>query len=250
METFHIRPLDEADHARRRDALIARVRRAAPFADVREVGSTAIPGAIGKGDLDVLARCDADRFAALCDALDRVLSFDPDQLHDASYRGYVGSVDGVEAGSVQATITGCAYDTFTAFHERLLAEPALVEAYNRLKRAWDGRPMDGYRVAKAAFIERVLAGPEVPQPVPWAWLFDRRTPTFTQDTVPAGLLRDHTTKPDVWGRIVVEQGELEYHVDGRGWRLVPGVVGGVPPGVPHAVRPVGDVSFYVEFLRR
>ena len=34
----------------------------------------------------------------------------------------------------------------------------LVAAFNRLKRAWDGKPMEAYRKAKSAFIEAALAG--------------------------------------------------------------------------------------------
>ena len=81
----------------------------------------------------------------------------------------------------------------------------------------------------------------------------RRTPTFTEDTIPAGLLRSHTTKPGVWGRIVVAEGRLRYtilepvreqHV------LGPDAPGIVEPEVPHEVAAEGAVRFWVEFLRR
>lgn len=134
-----------------------------PFAEVFEVGSTAVPGLIGKGDLDVLVRCPAERFSELTAILDQVLSFNPEQLNDAQYRGYHWWLpDGSEGGAVQATVTGCPYDSFLEFREALLAEPRWIEAYNRLKREYDGHEMARYREAKAAFIERVLAGPEQP----------------------------------------------------------------------------------------
>lgn len=34
----------------------------------------------------------------------------------------------------------------------------------------------------------------------------KRTPTFDEHTIPAGLRRDHRTRAGVWGRIVVEAG--------------------------------------------
>ena len=83
----------------------------------------------------------------------------------------------------------------------------------------------------------------------------RRTPTFTQTTIPAGLLKAHSTKPGVWGLIHVLQGRLAYRVtDPRraGSERVltasdaPGLV---EPGVLHEVEPLGGVSFYVEFHR-
>ena len=40
----------------------------------------------------------------------------------------------------------------------------------------------------------------------------RRTADFTQDTVPAGLLRSHTTKAGAWGLIHVLEGRLAYRV--------------------------------------
>jgi len=77
----------------------------------------------------------------------------------------------------------------------------------------------------------------------------RRTPTFTEDTVPAGLLRDHQTKAGVYGRICVEEGQLRY-TDADGERVLgPGDVAVTQPGQLHAVEPLGAVRFYVAFCR-
>lgn len=79
----------------------------------------------------------------------------------------------------------------------------------------------------------------------------KRTPDFDERTVPAGLLRAHTTKPGVWARIVVLEGELVYRVPTRGFEVVldPSRVGIVAPEVPHEVEPRGAVRFYVEFSK-
>ena len=83
----------------------------------------------------------------------------------------------------------------------------------------------------------------------------KRTPTFTKDTVPAGLLRDHSTNDGTWGLIRVEEGRLLYVVtDPRRpntERVLtpadrPGVV---EPTVLHRVEPQGPVRFHVEFFR-
>lgn len=83
----------------------------------------------------------------------------------------------------------------------------------------------------------------------------KRTGSFDQSTVPAGLRSDHATKQGVWGLIHVERGTLAYTVNDprrpASRRLLtpetePGVV---EPTILHSVEPLGPVRFYVEFLR-
>ena len=80
----------------------------------------------------------------------------------------------------------------------------------------------------------------------------RRTPEFTERSVPAALLRRHDTKAGVWGRIHVLEGELLYRILEPAIEehlLSPGRDGVVEPEVPHEVAPRGRVRFFVEFLR-
>ena len=80
----------------------------------------------------------------------------------------------------------------------------------------------------------------------------KRTPDFTAVTLPAGLRRNHSTRSGVWGRIHVVEGRLRYRVLGHApteHLLSPDRPGVIEPEVPHEVEPVGDVRFYVEFLR-
>lgn len=79
----------------------------------------------------------------------------------------------------------------------------------------------------------------------------KRTPEFTQSTVPQGLKRRHNTKAGVWGRIRVVEGELIYRIlepEIEEHRLSPGVDGIVEPRVDHQVATIGPVRFFVEFL--
>jgi tellurite resistance-related uncharacterized protein len=77
----------------------------------------------------------------------------------------------------------------------------------------------------------------------------RRTPVFTETTLPAGLRRRHATKPGIWGRIVVMEGQLLFR------RLEPffettldsASPAVVAPEEPHEVEPIGEVRFFVEF---
>lgn len=83
----------------------------------------------------------------------------------------------------------------------------------------------------------------------------RRTDDFTEATVPAGLLKAHTTKTGTWALIHVLEGQLAYRiVDPRRAasetiltpEAAPGVV---EPTILHEVQPLGPVRFYVEFHR-
>lgn len=80
----------------------------------------------------------------------------------------------------------------------------------------------------------------------------KRTAIFSESTLPAGLLRSHSTKAGVWGRIHVLDGALLYRIlepTPVETLLVPGTDGIVEPEVPHEVEPKGVVRFYVEFSR-
>lgn len=79
------------------------------------------------------------------------------------------------------------------------------------------------------------------------------SPRYDLDTVPQKLLRDHALKSNVYGRIVVVQGEVEYWVDGD----PPNMTLLVPedskvrvlPEQRHWIKPLAGSLFYLEFLR-
>lgn len=83
-----------------------------------------------------------------------------------------------------------------------------------------------------------------------------RTPEFTETTVPAALLKAHSTKAGAWGLIHVLEGRLAYRIEdsrrpGSETLLTAGSTAGViEPTILHAVEPLGPVRFYVEFHRR
>jgi tellurite resistance-related uncharacterized protein len=80
-----------------------------------------------------------------------------------------------------------------------------------------------------------------------------RTATFTQATIPKGLLHQHQTKPGVWAVLHVTSGALEFlETEGSGeskQRVSSGQRATIRPGVEHRVLPLEDVEFCVEFWR-
>jgi len=79
----------------------------------------------------------------------------------------------------------------------------------------------------------------------------KRTPEFTQDTIPKGLLKNHTTKLGTWGKIYVLEGALLYTPEGRASIQVDaGDTANIPPEMLHCVSAKGSVRFYVGFCKQ
>jgi tellurite resistance-related uncharacterized protein len=80
----------------------------------------------------------------------------------------------------------------------------------------------------------------------------KSTPEFTEQTIPAGLLKAHTTAAGVWGRIRIIEGALRYRITEplvEVHLLTTDAPGVVEPQVRHEVEPVGPVRFCVDFFR-
>lgn len=80
----------------------------------------------------------------------------------------------------------------------------------------------------------------------------KRTPEFTEETIPIGLLKDHQTKESVWAKIVILSGVLEYTIQEPEIEIIeltPTKFGIVEPTIKHHIKPLGLVKFYIEFYR-
>ncbi len=82
-----------------------------------------------------------------------------------------------------------------------------------------------------------------------------RTAEFTETSVPAGLLKSHSTKAGTWGLMRILSGELMLRITDERRRpaeirlRVGDRTGVIEPTIAHEVKPVGPVRFYVEFYR-
>jgi tellurite methyltransferase len=77
----------------------------------------------------------------------------------------------------------------------------------------------------------------------------RRTPIFTEATIPAALRHRHSTKPGVWALITILEGRLRLRRldSGTETDLDSNAPGVIAPEEPHEVEPLGSVRFFVEF---
>ncbi len=79
------------------------------------------------------------------------------------------------------------------------------------------------------------------------------SPTFTQDSVPVALRKNHKTKAGVWAKAVVTQGSIDYILEETPEDYLTVKAGNfalIEPEVPHHVRVTGKVTFHLEFYRR
>lgn len=80
----------------------------------------------------------------------------------------------------------------------------------------------------------------------------KQTPVFTEKNIPKGLLQTHTTKEGTWGKICINKGKLLYVIESEAQETIelsPSFYGVVEPQMPHHVKPIGDVEFFVEFFK-
>ena len=82
----------------------------------------------------------------------------------------------------------------------------------------------------------------------------KRTVEFTNETIPAGLLRSHSLKLGTWGRLTMLHGNLRFNLAEGPLQeekmISPGESLSIPPEMLHRIAPLGPVRFYIEFCSR
>lgn len=88
--------------------------------------------------------------------------------------------------------------------------------------------------------------------LPAGLTLQRTTPTFDEQSTPAGLRKAHRVADGVWGRLRVERGSLGFVFEDRPDEVRTVSAGAsqvIPPSRAHHVVIVGPVRFAVEFHR-
>ncbi len=159
-ELFHL--ADDACAARHQaqalfDKIVPGLRQSLPpGCEIHHVGSTAVEGCLTKGDLDIAVRVADDTFAIADRTLAQRFSRNQGSIRTQSFAAFTDEAAMPPLG-VQLVVKGSEFDVFHRFVERLRADPAAVDGYNRLKRSHNGSSMSAYRSEKAAFIEKLLS---------------------------------------------------------------------------------------------
>ena len=87
--------------------------------------------------------------------------------------------------------------------------------------------------------------------LPDSFIAYKKTPVFTEESLPGALRKDHATRVGVWGKIIVAEGKLRYRVPAlqADMELSQDKIGIVVPEVLHNVEPLGTIRFFVEFYK-
>lgn len=117
--------------------------------DIQHVGSCAVPGAIGKFDVDIQIRIDEAHFEKAKEVLiQHFTSKHPELWKDTS-------AIFVDQGECQVdiilTVIDSAHDDYWKVRDFLINNPAMLEKYNTLKMQFEGKPYKEYRAAKSQF---------------------------------------------------------------------------------------------------
>jgi GrpB-like predicted nucleotidyltransferase (UPF0157 family) len=124
-----------------------------PDAELHHIGATAIPGALTKGDLDVLVRVDRVRFQPARDLLRGSFEVKQPQNWDAHFASFGSDAGYALPVGVQLVVKESEADFFLFVHEYILSHPDILATYNRVKQEYADESPAEYWSAK----DRVLA---------------------------------------------------------------------------------------------
>jgi GrpB-like predicted nucleotidyltransferase (UPF0157 family) len=127
-----------------------------PHSEIEQIGSSAITGALSKGDLDVLVRVAKEHFNTALSTLQNLgFTIKQDTLRTDSLCMLLVHDYDIDT-AIQLIEKGSKFEMFTVFRDRLNENSALVQQYNALKNASIDLPAEEYRQKKSRFIESVL----------------------------------------------------------------------------------------------
>ena len=126
-----------------------------PEADIQHIGSTSIPGALTKGDLDIVVRVPTERFNETVEYLKRIYQINQPENWTENFASFKDEENlGIDFGA-QLVIKDSKEDDFVKLRDKLLTNPDLLKEYNQMKERFEGQGMDEYRKEKADFFEKL-----------------------------------------------------------------------------------------------
>lgn len=139
------------------DALLLLLGALVPGAEVHHIGATSVPGALTKGDEDVLVQVAKSGFAAAVAALDTDFGRRQSENWRADFASFGDDTGYAQPVGVQLAVRGSERDFFLYLRDCLLSDPGVLEQCNQLKLAHAGSGDDAYREAKHGFYTALLA---------------------------------------------------------------------------------------------
>lgn len=132
-----------------------RILRVISSADIQHIGSTAIPGSLTKGDLDIQVRVKQKDFEKAQNALSKMYKPNKGNPPTKTYASFKDNNVKIPLG-IQLTVIGSKEDNFTTLRDILTNNAKHLEEYNAIKKRFQGKSMKEYRKVKGKFVEKVL----------------------------------------------------------------------------------------------
>lgn len=133
-----------------------------PGVEVGHVGGTSIPGAMTKGDVDLVVRVSGSEVQWVIAVLREVYSVNQPENWSPIFASFKDDSSFPLPLGVQVVVRGSACDFFHWFRQRLVSDPDALARYNEVKRRHEGADAESYREAKTAFIEALLTAENRP----------------------------------------------------------------------------------------
>ena len=125
------------------------------FAEIQHIGSTAIPGSITKGDVDLNVRVELKDFENAKEELQKLYQINQPENWTLNFASLKDDKKFALPVGVQLTIFGSKYDDFVRIRDLLISDKKLLEEYNQMKSRYEGKDMEEYRKEKAEFFEKL-----------------------------------------------------------------------------------------------
>lgn len=126
-----------------------------PSAEVHHIGSTAVPGSVTKGDVDIQIRVSKEDFRTAVDKLKAIYEINQPENWNQNFASFKkDGLFGMDFGA-QLTVTNSVADDFVKLRDILNNDPKLLEEYNQMKLKYDGKNMAVYRKEKATFFQKL-----------------------------------------------------------------------------------------------
>lgn len=134
-------------------------------ADVQHVGSSAVPGSLTKGDLDLCVRVPERDLELAYSEIARILGC-AGTVISGTLQQFSTDIAGIPVG-VQLVLKDGPEDFFVHFRDLLREDDELRESYESLKHRYEGKRHTDYRAEKAYFIQRILQMQPPPSAKGW-----------------------------------------------------------------------------------
>jgi len=138
--------------------LFARIWLLLPDAELHHIGATAVPGALTKGDIDILLRILPSDFPAVVVALKQHFQIKQPANWTPEFASFGDDTTYALPVGIQVVVKDSSADFLLFLRDYFVENSAALTEYNRLKTAHCKDGQEAYWNAKNEFLSRILAG--------------------------------------------------------------------------------------------